>query len=214
VTTIGIIGAGNVGAQFARLAVANGYYVVLSNSRGPETLAALVAELGPRASAGTVLDAAEAADFALVAIPTKNYPDVPVAALAGKVVIDADNYYTDRDGHIAELDDESTTSSELLQSHLANSKVVKTLNHIYSAELVAGPPAGDKNRRALAVASDHPEATAIATKLLDEFGYDTVDAGPLAEGWRIQPGTPGYCVRQNSTELRANLAAAKRIHDS
>jgi predicted dinucleotide-binding enzyme len=212
--TIGLIGAGHIGSQVARLAVKNGYDVVVSNSRGPDTLKDLVNELGPRARAGTVEDAASAADVVVVTIPLKNYRQVPVTPLAGKIVIDTNNYYPQRDGHIPELDDESTTTSELLQAHLPHSKVVKAFNHIYAAELTThGLPAGAPNRRALAIAGDDPEAKKTVTQLLDQFGFDTVDAGPLREGWRIQRDTPGYGPRRTSEELRRDLAAAKRYRD-
>src|SRR5262245_11129675 len=127
--TIGLIGAGHIGSQIARLAVANGYDVVISNSRGPETLSGLVAEAGPGARAATPNEAARAGEMVVVTIPLKNYQTVPVEPLAGKVVIDTNNYYPDRDGHIPELDNESTTTSELLQAHLPKSKVVKAFNH-------------------------------------------------------------------------------------
>jgi 8-hydroxy-5-deazaflavin:NADPH oxidoreductase len=209
--TIGLIGAGHIGSQVARLAVATGYSVVISNSRGPETLSALVEELGPRARAGTALEAAVAGDIVVVTIPLKNYRQVPVEPLAGKVVIDTNNYYPQRDGHIPELDDESTTTSELLQEHLTESKVVKAFNHIYAAELTThGQPAGSTNRRALVIAGDDPAAKETVTHLLDEFGFDTVDAGPLSEGWRIQRDTPGYGPRRTAEELRRDLAAARR----
>lgn len=210
-TTIGLIGAGNIGGQVARLAVANGYDVVISNSRGPGTLSALVAELGPRARAATALEAAKASDIAVVSVPLKNYRSVPVEPLAGKIVIDTNNYYPQRDGHIKELDNESTTTSELLQAHLPTSKVVKAFNHIYAAALTTdGQPAGTKNRRALVIAGDDREAKARVTRLLDQFGFDTVDAGSLKEGWRIQRDTPGYGPRRTAEELRGDLAAAKR----
>lgn len=213
-TTIGLIGAGHIGSQVARLAVANGYNVVLSNSRGPETLASLVAELGPKARAATVVDAAKAGDIAVVTIPLKNYRSVPVEPLAGKIVIDTNNYYPQRDGHIAELDNESTTTSELLQAHLPTSKVVKAFNHIYAAELTThGQPAGTPNRRALVIAGNDAGAKATVAHLLDQFGFDTVDAGPLKEGWRIQRDTPGYGPRRNAEEMRRDLAAAKRYAD-
>ncbi len=213
-TTIGLIGAGHIGSQVARLAVANGYDVVLSNSREPESLSALVAELGPKARAGTAVDAAKAGDIVVVTIPLKHYRAVPVEPVAGKIVIDTNNYYPQRDGHIAELDNESTTTSELLQAHLPTSKVVKAFNHIYAAELTTeGRPAGTKNRRALVIAGDDPAAKATVTRLLDEFGFDTVDAGPLKEGWRIQRDTPGYGPRRTAEELRQDLAAAKRYAD-
>src|SRR5687767_9430514 len=112
--TIGFIGAGHIGSQVARLAVSRGHAVVMSNSRDPATLAALVAELGPTARAARAVDAAAAADIAVVSVPLKNYRDVPAAPLAGKIVIDTNNYYPERDGHIPELDDESTTTAELL----------------------------------------------------------------------------------------------------
>ena len=112
--TIGLIGSGHIGSQVARLAVAHGYNVVVSNSRGPETLAALVKELGPKARAATSNEAAQAGDIVVVTVPLKNYRQVPVAPLAGKIVIDTNNYYPDRDGHFPELDSESTTTSELL----------------------------------------------------------------------------------------------------
>jgi predicted dinucleotide-binding enzyme len=212
--TIGLIGAGKIGSQVARLAVANGYDVVVSNSRGPETLSALVQELGPRARAGTALEAAKAGDVVVVTVPLKNYRQVPVEPLAGKVVIDTNNYYPQRDGHIPELDDESTTTSELLQAHLPESKVVKAFNHIYAAELTThGQPTGSRNRRALAIAGDDPEAKRTVTRLLDQFGFDTVDAGPLKEGWRMQRDTPGYGPRRTAEELRRDLAAARRYRD-
>jgi predicted dinucleotide-binding enzyme len=210
-TTIGLIGAGHIGSQLARLSVASGYDVVISNSRGPETLAALVKELGDRARAATALDAAQAGDIVVVTIPLKHYRLVPVAPLAGKIVIDTNNYYPQRDGHIAELDNESTTTSELLQAHLPTSKVVKAFNHIYAAELTThGLPAGTPNRRALVIAGDDTAAKLTVTRLLDQFGFDTVDAGALKEGWRIQRDTPGYGPRRNAEELRRDLAAAKR----
>jgi predicted dinucleotide-binding enzyme len=212
--TIGLIGAGKIGSQLARLAVENDYDVIVSNSRGPETLSALVKELGPRARAATPEEAARGGDIVVVTVPLKAYRDVPVEPLAGKVVIDTNNYYPQRDGHIPELDDESTTTAELLQTHLPKSKVVKAFNHIYAAELTThGLPPGAKNRRALVIAGDDAEAKKTVAQLIDEFGFDTVDAGPLAEGWRIQRDTPGYGPRRNAEELRRDLAAAKRYRD-
>ncbi len=212
--TITLIGAGNIGSQVARLAIASGYNVVISNSRGPETLADLVAELGPNARAATSDEAAKAGDIVVVTVPLRNYRQVPVEPLAGKIVIDTNNYYPQRDGHIEELDNESTTTSELLQRHLPASKVVKAFNHIYASQLTTdGRPAGTENRRALVIAGDDAGAKAEVTRLLDQFGFDTVDAGPLKEGWRIQRDTPGYGPRRTAEELRQDLAAAKRYRD-
>ena len=210
-TIVGIIGAGRIGSQIARLAVANGYNVVISNSRGPDTLSTLIAELGPKARAATAIEAAEAGEIVVVSVPLKNYRKVPVEPLAGKIVIDTDNYYPERDGHIPELDNETTTTSELLQAHLPTSKVIKAFNHIYAAALTTdGQPAGAKKRRALVIAGDDKDAKARVTHLLDQFGFDTVDAGPLREGWRIQRDTPGYGPRRTAEELRRDLAKAKR----
>ncbi|CAN5413608.1 NAD(P)-binding domain-containing protein [soil metagenome] len=213
-TTLGLIGAGNIGHAVARVALAQGWDVVLSNSRGPETLADVVAELGSRARAATPFEAAEAADLAVVTIPLKAVGDVPVEPLAGKVVIDTNNYYPQRDGHVAELDDESTTTAELLQRHLTTSKVVKAYNHIGSADIAAhAQPAGSAGRRALAIAGDDEAAKAIVRDFIDAGGFDVVDVGPLAEGWRIQRDTPGYGPRLDAASLRTKLSEAKRYRD-
>jgi 8-hydroxy-5-deazaflavin:NADPH oxidoreductase len=213
-TTIGLIGAGHIGSQVARLAVASGYDVVISNSRGPETLADLVAELGPKARAATPVEAAKAADIAVVTVPLKVIDTIPVDELAGKIVIDTNNYYPQRDGQIAELDDESTTTAELLQRHLPTSKVVKAFNHIYSAELTTHAlPTGTPDRRALALFGDDAEAVATVGKLLDQFGFDAVEVTPLSEGWRIQRDTPGYGPRLNREGLTEALAQARRYRD-
>jgi predicted dinucleotide-binding enzyme len=209
--TIGIIGAGMIGSQLARLAIKNGYHVVISNSRGPATLSALVAELGANARAATPAEAGAAGDIVVVTVPLKAYRAIPVEPLAGKIVIDTNNYYPERDGHIPELDNESTTTAELLAAHLPTSKVVKAFNHIHAASLTTeGQPAGSKNRRALVIAGDDDKAKATVRALIDQFGFDVVDAGPLKEGWRIQRDTPGYGPRRTADEIRRDLAAAKR----
>jgi predicted dinucleotide-binding enzyme len=223
--TIGLIGSGKIGSTVARLATAAGYDVVLSNSRGPETLADLVSELGPRARAATPAEAGAAGDLVVVTIPLSAYPRVPVEPLAGKVVIDTNNYYPERDGTIPQLDDESTTSSELLQQHLPTSKVVKAFNNIYYVHLaVLARPAGSPDRSALAIGGDDPDAKAAVAAFFNAIGYDPVDAGPLAEGWRYQPDTAAYCavyqqpgdwktgVPADAVTVRAALAAAQRRH--
>ncbi|TPW75908.1 NADPH-dependent F420 reductase [Schumannella soli] len=210
-TTFGIIGAGNIGSQVARAVIAHGHRVVIANSRGPETLADLVAELGPSARAATAEEAAEAAEVAVVTVPLRAYRDIPVAPLAGKIVLDTNNYYWERDGRIAELDAGEATTSGLLQQHLPDSIVVKAFNHIGSAEITTtGSPAGTPDRRALATASDSDEGIAFITRLYDELGFDTVSAGPLAESWRVERDRPAYVIRQTADELRSNLAMAPR----
>ena len=192
-TTIGLIGSGNIGSTLARLAVAAGHAVVLSNSRGPETLVDLVGELGDGARAGTPQEAATEGEIVVVTVPLRAYREVPVEPLRGKVVIDTNNYYPQRDGHIAELDDESTTVSELLQAHLPESQVVKAFNNIFFGHLAAlARPAADPERSALAIAGDDAAAKRTVAEFLDSIGYDAYDVGPLAEGRRYQPGTPAY----------------------
>jgi hypothetical protein len=211
ITTIGLIGAGNIGAQLARLAVQHGYRVVISNSRGPETLSDLIAELGDTATAGTAEEAATAGDLVVVTIPLKNIDAVPVAPLDGKVVIDTNNYYPQRDGRIAGLDSAETTTAGLLQSHLPGSKVVKAFNHIYASDLTAvNAPAGTAGRRALAIYGDDADARGTVAALLDEFGFDTVDGGPVAESWRSERDQPAYVQPFDADALREALSRAKR----
>lgn len=219
-TTLGLIGSGHIGSGIARLAVAAGYDVVLSNSRGPDTLADLVAELGPKARAATPAEAAAAGDLVVVTVPLKAYREVPVEPLRGKVVIDTNNYYPQRDGQIAELDDESTTVSELLQAHLPESHVVKAFNNVPAAEMVnLAKPAGDPDRSVLAIAGDDAEAKKTATGFLDAIGFDAYDVGPLAEGWRYQRDTKAYGVFSQPGRpvkedwLRKGLDAAVRYRD-
>jgi predicted dinucleotide-binding enzyme len=225
-TTLGLIGSGHIGSTVARLAVDAGIDVVLSNSRGPETLSDLVEELGPRARAATAAEAAEAGDLVVVTVPLKAYREVPVEPLRGKVVIDTNNYYPERDGHIAELDDESTTVSELLQAHLPDSHVVKAFNNIFFKFLATlARPSGDPERSALAIAGDDDGAKKSVTDLLDRLGYDTYDAGPLAEGWRFQRDTAAYAGLYDSDgqwttpkqttadDIRSALAQSKRYRD-
>lgn len=233
-TTIGIIGAGHIGSQLARLAVQHGHDVVIANSRGPETLTDLVDELralggsdagttggsaaGPAdglaagsARAATRDEAAAAGEIVVVTTPLAAIETIPVEPLVGKVVIDTNNYYPGRDGDIPALDDETTTTAELLQDHLPGARVVKAFNHIGAADLTGhATPAGTPDRRALVVAGDDAEAKRTVTALIDAFGFDVVDAGPLAEGWRIQRDTPGYGPRFTAEELRAKLAEATR----
>lgn len=193
-TTVGFIGSGYIGGTVAKLAVAAGYDVVMSNSRGPETLQDLVGELGPRARAATAAEVAAAGDLVVVSVPFGAYQAVPAAPLAGKPVMDTNNYYPNRDGHVAALDDGSTTSSELLQAHLGTARVVKVFNNIFYQHLAGlARPAGAADRTALPVAGDDPEAKAAVVAFLDRIGYDSVDAGPLgAGGRRFQPDTPPY----------------------
>jgi len=207
---IGLVGSGNIGSTLAKLAIDAGHQVVLSNSRGPQTLTDLVARLGPAASAGTAAEAAAAGDLVVVTVPLHRYREVPVAPLAGKVVIDTDNYYPERDGQIPELDSAATTTSELLAAHLPTSKVVKAFNNIYYVDLAEqGTAPGTPGRRALPIAGDDAAAKATVTALIDSFGFDVVDAGPLAEGSRFERDEPAYVARFDAAGLRAALAQGR-----
>ena len=221
-TTIGFIGSGMIGSTVARLSVAAGYDVVMSNSRGPETLRKLVAELGPLASAATSGHAAEAGDLVVVAIPVRAIAGVPAASLAGKPVLDTGNYYPQRDGQIEVLDNGALTSSGLLERHLPGAHVVKVFNNIYFRHLASlARPAGAADRSALPIAGDDAAAQAAVTAYLDAIGYDTVDDGSLADSWRQEPGTPVYGAPYgpfssktgspaDAAKIRAALAQASR----
>jgi predicted dinucleotide-binding enzyme len=192
-TTVGIIGSGMIGGTVARLSVAAGHRVVLSNSRGPETLQELVAELGPLATAATAGQAAEAGDLVVVSVPVKAFAEIPAKPLAGKPVLDTGNYYPQRDGQVEELDTGALTSSGLLQRYLGQAQVVKVFNNIFFKHLLSlARPSGAADRTALPIAGDDQAAKAAVTAYLDSIGYDAVDAGPLAESWRQEPGTPAY----------------------
>jgi 8-hydroxy-5-deazaflavin:NADPH oxidoreductase len=211
VTTIGIIGSGHVGTNLARAAINHGYTVVLSNSQGPASLAALVSDLGPSARAATPAEAAAAADFAIVAIPITTIDQVPAEPLAGKVVLATINYFPQRDGHIGEIDNGRTTAPGLLQAHLPKSYVVRAFSMIDAADMSGdGHPKGDPKRRALALAGDDETAKQLVVRLYDEFGFDAVDLGSLAESWRVDPGQRGFVTHQNLAELTANAASAHR----
>jgi len=211
-TTLGTIGAGNIGSHVARAALDAGYTVILSNSRGPGSLTDLIADLGSGASAATVVDAASAGEMVLVAVPLKDIGSIPAEPLAGKVVIDANNYYPQRDGRIEALDTNASTTAELLQAHLPASHVVKAFNNIMANEIPTdGKPAGSEGRRALPIAGANAEAKKAVTQFLDSLGFDAVDMGPLSESWRVERDTPAYGARVTADELRALTADVDRV---
>jgi predicted dinucleotide-binding enzyme len=213
-TVIGIIGAGEVGSQLARAAIANGYEVVIANSRGPEALTRLIDELGPPAAAATAAGAAAAGEFVIVAAPLKLVNNMPVKELAGKIVLDTNNYMSWRDGHFPVVDSGEKTVHELRQEQLPTSKVAKTFTHIQAPRLfISASPPGTPGRHALSVSSNFPEAVELVTRLYDQFGFDTVDNSPLSESWRSGPGQPAWNAhaQQTRAELSANLARARRI---
>ncbi len=193
---VAIIGSGKIGATLARRLTETGHEVTLANSRGADSLAELVAELGPDAhAADDIASAAADAEVVVLAVPFFLYDRLPPAVLAGKVVVDATNYYPGRDGDIPALQDDSTTSSELIAAHLPGARVVKAFNTMVWTQLGAdGRPAGDRDRLLLFVAGDDTDSKATVQVLADDIGFDTIDHGPLSAGRAQQPGSAVYGV--------------------
>ncbi|WP_320202187.1 NADPH-dependent F420 reductase (plasmid) [Agrobacterium sp. rho-13.3] len=211
---IGIIGSGHVGRGVAALALSAGHDVMISNSRTPRSLFTTVGLLqlqtrnGGSVAAGTAAEAASFGEIVLVAVPLYALNDIPVSPMTGKIVIDANNYYPDRDGQIPALDRGDTTAGELLAHRLPQSRIVKAFSAIPAFDLDKGLPSGTLNRRAQPIAGDDIEAKAVVAKLLDQFGFDAVDAGPLKEGRLFQPDTPAYCIPLNTKQLQETLGIA------
>lgn len=226
-TTIGILGAGQAGSTLARAAISVGYDVVIANSRAPETLEGLVRSLGPAARAARTADAAAAADFAFLAFPYAPEHTLPGDELAGKVVLDNNNYMPWRDGRFRAIDAGLKTVHELCQEQLPEAKLAKAFNHIqfHGREPVRTPsdalpallrltrPAGDPERTALVVSSDYSEAVELVIRFYDDLGFDAVDNSPLSESWRSEPGTPMWEQSfdgQTRDELVRNLGRTIR----
>lgn len=205
---VGIVGSGKIGSTVAHLLAGAGHEIAIANSRGPQTLTALVEEIGGSATAAIVDEAASFGEAVLVAIPFGAYRDLPAATLAGRIVIDSMNYYPSRDGNIAELDDDRTTSSELLAAHVPEAKVVKAFNTMnWQLLRDRGKPGGGEDRLALFLAGDDVEAKEIVARLVEEIGFAPVDTGGLAGGGRRQqPGSPVYGEPVTESEGRGVLA--------
>jgi predicted dinucleotide-binding enzyme len=205
---IGIVGSGNVGGALTRRLTALGHDVSIANSRGPESLEALAAESG--ATAATIDDALRDADLVVVAVPLKAVPDLPCEEFAERVVVDAGNYYPARDGEIAQIEG-GLPSSTWVAQHLVGATVVKALNSIQAGHLEThGRPSGDPERIALPIASDDGAAKQRVADLVEQLGFDPVDAGTLADSWRQQPDTPVYGADLDTAGVQAGLAAAER----
>jgi 8-hydroxy-5-deazaflavin:NADPH oxidoreductase len=205
---IAIIGSGKIGSTAARLFTAAGHDVAIANSRGPESLHDLEGELGARARAATVQDAARFGELVLVAIPFGAIDQLPADAFASRIVLDANNYYPERDGHVAALDDDTDTSSEALARQLPGARVVKAFNTMnYRILAEAGDPAKPPGERlALYLAGDDPEAKKKVAALVDELGFAPVDVGDLAAGRALQPGSRVYGADLTAAQARAALA--------
>lgn len=214
-STIGIIGAGRIGQAIAGLAVRQRHPVVLSNSRGPETLKSVVNELGPLSSSDTAAGAARKGDIVVIAVTFDAIGALPVAHLAGKVVLDATNYYAPRDGVVPAVEGDRVPTSVHVQQALPGAHVVKAFNHIVWSDIPADArPANAPDRRGIAVAGDDLPSKQQVTELVDEIGFDPVDIGALAESWRIQLGSPGWITNYSAAELREKIAEADSWHNA
>jgi predicted dinucleotide-binding enzyme len=207
---IGFIGSGNIGQVLARQAIASGHDVVMSNSRGPHTLVRLIDALGPRARAATPEQAGAAGDLVVVAIPFRNVPQIPVRPLAGKIVIDANNYFAARDGHVPTIDNGDTAASEILAAHLTATHIVKAFNAIMAAHIIEhARPSGTPHRRAVPIAGDDDQAKRAVTDFIDQIGFDVVDVGSLVDGRSIDP-MDAWGPVLDADVLRAAMAARRQ----
>jgi predicted dinucleotide-binding enzyme len=199
---IGILGAGRLGSVLARLAEAAGYRVLIARSTGPRI--ALTTDLqSAGVTATTAMDAAERADIVILALPLGTYRAIPADVLAGKLVIDAMNYWWEVDGHPDEFTDPLVTSSELVRAHLPASRIVKAFNHMGYHDLEdEARPSGEAGRKAIGIAGDDADDLATVAGIVDDFGFDPVIVGSLADGVKLEPGTEPFGADVNTDELR------------
>lgn len=206
INTVGIIGAGKLGIVLAQLAIKAGYKVTIAGSGDPSKIALTIKVLAPGAQAMTARDAALAADIVILALPLSRYRNLPVEALAGKLVIDAMNYWWEVDGNRADIHDPALPSSVAVQAALPNSRVIKALSHMGYHDLYDGAaPHGAPGRKAIAIAGDDPADIAVVAEIIERLGFDSLSSGPLARSAQLEPGSSAFGANVNKTELERLL---------
>ncbi|GAA0535452.1 hypothetical protein FHS83_003194 [Rhizomicrobium palustre] len=206
---VGIVGAGHIGQSVARVAVKAGHSVLLSNSRGPESISVVALAIG--AKAGTVEEAAAFGDIVVLAIPLHAYSSLDARLFDGKIALDTGNYYPNRDGEIGVLETQAITTSQYLARYLPGAQIVKAFNAILAAHILRDvQPAGSPGRRALPIAGDDAAAKSTVSEFVDSIGFDVVDLGPLSESWKIERARPAYCIPLDKVRLETTLAATER----
>jgi predicted dinucleotide-binding enzyme len=208
---IGIIGAGRLGGALGRLAARAGYEVHIAASTDPKRIPLAVSSPAPQPTMTSVRDAAARADVVILALPLARFRAIPAEALAGKLVIDAMNYWWEADGLLSEFTDPLGSSSEVVQRHLAESRVVKAFNHMGYRDLEdEARPAGETGRKAIGIAGDRDDDLANVSRIVDEVGFDPVVVGTLADGVTLEPGTEPFGADVDADELREMIAAFPR----
>ncbi|VEU24065.1 DEKNAAC105121 [Brettanomyces naardenensis] len=206
---VATVGAGHIGEAVARVSVHSGHQVLISNSRSADTLKHLAKDIG--AKAGTTAEAVKFGDIVLLAIPLYRVKDLDASLFKGKIVIDANNYYPSRDGHIPVLDAKKTTSTGYVEDLLPGARLVKTFNSIFAGDIAVGKQKlANGHKRALPIAGDDKEAKKAVTELLESIGYDVYDYGGISDSWRQEPNTPTYTVASDLEELKKLIGEAKR----
>lgn len=207
VQTVAILGAGKLGMVLAQLSLKAGLRVYIAGSGAPERIALSVKVIAPGAVATTLENAVAKADIVILALPLSKYKTLPAEVLAGKLVIDAMNYWWEVDGSSSEFNDPAISTSEAVQAHLSESRVIKALSHMgYHDLLDESRPEGADGRKAIAIAGNNVDDTNIVANVVNRLGFDPLIIGPLATGRALEPGYPAFGANVNGAELQKLVA--------